>query len=346
MTEFPANDPVVKHLLIAQAHIPPTELTEAAGFTGTRGTISPRFDAFDDGLGTPVPLPDASGFRNAPIREVVAQKLNANAAYKTLFGGVFPAVQHGAPITPLMFAQAIAEFEFTLVRANAPIDKFARGQHDAMSNGEKRGALLFFSKAGCVACHAVAGPANEMFSDFKNRTVGLPQIAPFFGVGKSNVIYDGAGEDEDFGLEQVSGNAADRYRFRTSPLRNVSLQVAYFHNGAFTDLRDGMRFHMNAVRAAPRYNARAAGVAPDLRHRLGPIQPVLSVIDPLLADPLRLNEDEFEDLFRFVDNGLLDPRAKANTCARPCRPRCPAACSPWSSRAAGLSPFARSPVSP
>ena len=54
--DFPANDPVITHLLIAQAHIPPTELVEVAGFTGTAGTIGPRFDAFDDGKGGIVPL--------------------------------------------------------------------------------------------------------------------------------------------------------------------------------------------------------------------------------------------------------------------------------------------------
>ena len=37
-TRFPAGDQLVTHLLIAQAHIPPTELVEAAGFTGTLGT--------------------------------------------------------------------------------------------------------------------------------------------------------------------------------------------------------------------------------------------------------------------------------------------------------------------
>jgi len=33
-TRFPAGDPDFKHLLQPQAHIPPTELSEAAGFTG------------------------------------------------------------------------------------------------------------------------------------------------------------------------------------------------------------------------------------------------------------------------------------------------------------------------
>lgn len=309
-TQFPPNDPVVRHLLIAQAHIPPTELNEAAGFTGTKGTLDPRFDVFDDGRGGVVPMPDASGFRNAPIRAALARRLNDTPAYVKLFGEVFAEVRGGAPITPLMFAQAIAEFEFTLVRANAPIDQFARGQRNAMSTAEKRGALLFFGKANCVSCHAVAGAANEMFSDFTNRTIGVPQIAPFFGLGKGDTIFDGPGEDEDFGLEQVSGQAGDRYKFRTSPLRNVALQPAFFHNGAFTRLDDAIRHHLDVLASARGYNPRQAGVARDLSRRQGPIEPVLQALDPLLGVPIRLSQDEADDLHSFVGNGLLDRRAR------------------------------------
>ena len=51
------------HLLQSQAHIPPTELVEVAGFTGTSDTdLSPRFEMFDNGQGLPVPLPDDVGF--------------------------------------------------------------------------------------------------------------------------------------------------------------------------------------------------------------------------------------------------------------------------------------------
>jgi cytochrome c peroxidase len=300
----------VRHLLIAQAHIPPTELNEAAGFTGTRGTLGPRFDVFDDGRGGVVPKPDASGFRNDPIRAAVAKRLNAAESYVSLFGEVFPAVRSGAPITPLMFAQAIAEFEFTLVRADAPIDQFARGQRGALSAPEKRGALLFFGKANCVACHAVAGASNEMFSDFKNRTIGVPQIAPFFGLGKGNTVFDGPGENEDFGLEQVSGQASDRYKFRTSPLRNVVLQPTFFHNGAFTRLDDAIRHHLDVLSSVRQYDPKTAGVARDLTQRQGPGAPVLQALDPLLAMPIRLSEREFDDLYRFVSVGLLDVRAR------------------------------------
>ena len=63
---FPAKDPVITHLLITQAHLPPTELVEVAGFTGTAGTLDPRLASFDDGRGATVSPPDASGFRNEP----------------------------------------------------------------------------------------------------------------------------------------------------------------------------------------------------------------------------------------------------------------------------------------
>jgi len=210
---------VIKQLLQAQGQMPPTELVEVAGFTGTCGTIDPPslFCQFDDGKGEIVPSPDASGFRNEPIRQKALELLNATPAYRELFGEVFPEVASGAQIDFSMFGRAMAEFEFTIVFADAPLDQFARGDRNAMTTSEKRGALLFFGKGNCVSCHAVSGKSNEMFSDFKSHVIGVPQIAPFFGVGKGNVIFDGPGQDEDFGLEQITGDLNDRYKFRTAP---------------------------------------------------------------------------------------------------------------------------------
>jgi len=308
-TRFPAGDPMVTHLLIAQAHIPPTELVEVAGFSGTAGTIGPDFDQFDDGLGGVVPAPDGSGFRNEPIRQAVLARLNASPAYRALFGASFPSVAAGGDIDFVMFGRAIAEFEFTLTFADAPLDRFARGDRRALTASEKRGALVFFGKGGCVGCHAVAGAANEMFSDFANHVAGVPQIAPVFGAGTGNVVFDGPAKDEDFGLEQVTGDPADRYKFRTSPLRNLALQPAFFHNGAYTRLRDAVEFHLDALHVAPRYDARKAGVDKDLRRRLGPIEPVLARLDPALATPIQLTTREKSDLVAFLKGGLLDERA-------------------------------------
>jgi cytochrome c peroxidase len=315
-TRFPPFDPVVTHLLIAQAHIPPTELVEVAGFTGTAGSIGPAFDQFDDGLGSPVPRPDSSGFRNEPIRRALLARLNSIPTYRILFGELFPTVAAGAPIDFIMFSRAIAEFEFTLIFADAPIDRFARGDRKAMTVPQKGGALIFFGKGGCVRCHSVRGQSNEMFSDFKMHVIGVPQIAPYFGIGTGNVIFDGPGQDEDFGLEQVTGNPSDRYKFRTSPQRNAALQPAFFHNGAFRNLDDAIQHHLDVFRSARTYHAKFAGIDDDLTYRLGPIEPVLLRLDPLLAIPVRLAPDEFHDLVAFVHDGLLDERARGqNLCS-------------------------------
>jgi len=314
-TRFPPLDPIVTHLLIAQAHIPPTELVEVAGFTGTKGTIGAEFDQFDDGRGSPVPLPDATGFRNEPIRQAVLARLNDSANYRRLFGELFPEVVAGAPIDFIMFGRAIAEFEFTLVFADAPIDRYARGDTRALSTGEKKGALVFFGKGRCSTCHAVAGTSNEMFSDFRMHVIGVPQLAPAFGVGAGNVVFDGPGHDEDFGLEQITGDPSDRYKFRTSPLRNAAVQDAYFHNGAYTRLDDAIRHHLDVFRSAREYDAVRAGVDRDLTYRLGPIEPVLARVDPVLQTPIDLTPAELENLVAFVRDALLDDRARrGNLC--------------------------------
>jgi cytochrome c peroxidase len=309
-TRFPANDPVVRHLLVAQAHIPPTELVEVAGFTGTTGTIGPRFDQFDDGTGGVVPAPDSSGFRNEPIRQEVLKRLNGSASYRQLFGELFPEVAAGAAIDFSMVGRAIAEFEFTQVYADAPIDEFARGNRAALTSDQKEGALIFFGKGKCSGCHAVSGQSNEMFSDFQMHNIGVPQIAPVFGLGKGNVIFDGPNEDEDFGLEQITGNLADRYKFRSSPLRNAALQPAFFHNGAFTRIEDAIRHHLDVQNSARHYDPIQAGVAADLSLRLASPDAMLSTVDPLLAQPIVLDDLEFRALVTFVRDGLLDHRAQ------------------------------------
>lgn len=265
------------HLLTAQAFIPPTERTEAAGFHFPGG--------------------------NADLRAEVVRRLNASDGYRALFARVRPRVNDGNPITYDDVARAMAEFEFTLVFANAPIDRFARGAHDAMTPSQKRGALLFFGRAGCVQCHAVSGASNEMFSDFEQHVAGVPQVMP----SVSNVVFDGTAANEDFGLEQVTGDPADRYAFRTSPLRNVALQAAFMHNGAFVRLEDAIRYHLDAREGAKTYST--ARLPADLQGPIGPSDPVLERLDGRLRQPVRLSADEFESLVDFVRDGLLDPAA-------------------------------------
>jgi cytochrome c peroxidase len=267
------------HLLVAQAFIPPTERTEVAGF-------------------------DFPGDNDA-IRAEVARRLNAAPAYRRLFGDVFPQVRAGGPITFQMFAEAIAEFEFSLTFANAPIDEYARGRWTALSADEKRGALLFFGEAGCVSCHGVSGESNELFTDFREHVIGVPQLVPSL----TNNQFDGPEANEDFGGEDATGDPADRYAFRTPSLRNVAVEDAFMHDGAYTTLTAAIRHHVDVRAALGSYRPSRQGLPADLTGPIGPTEPLLARLDPLVSSPTWLSPHELDDLVAFVRRALLDPRA-------------------------------------
>jgi cytochrome c peroxidase len=313
--KFPPPENIIytaQTLLQAQGSLPSTELVEMAGFTGITGNpgpTGPRHQQFDDGHGQALPPADGTGFHNFPIQDAVDARLNAIEEYRELFGEAFnggPPLPPGG-ITIDMRREAIAEFQMSLPGADAPLDRFARGDDRAMSQAQKQGALLFFGEAGCVACHAVAGQANEMFSDFQLYRAGGPQVFPQFGVGLGDVIFDGPGENEDFGVEQTTGDPSLRYMFRTAPLRNLAVAPAFFHNGAFGSIRAAIVHHLNVVQSATSYDPVRNRLPADLS--VGPIEPVLDAgIDPQLANPIPLTRLQIRDLVAFVSEALLDER--------------------------------------
>jgi cytochrome c peroxidase len=313
--KFPPPENVIttmQTLLQAQGSLPSTELVEMAGFTGITanpGPTGPGHQQFDDGDGQALPAPDGTGFHNFPIQDAVDARLNAIDEYLSLFGAAFNGGPPLAPggITIEMRREAIAEFQMSLPGADAPIDRFARGSNKAMSKKQKRGALLFFGPAGCVSCHSVAGQSNEMFSDFQLHRIGGPQVFPQFGVDLGNVIFDGPGSNEDFGVEQTTGDSSLRYMFRTAPLRNLAVAPAFFHNGAFGSIEAAILHHLDVLHSATHYDPDQNGLPPDLS--VGPIAPVLAAgIDPLLATPIELTGGEINDLVAFVSEALLDQR--------------------------------------
>lgn len=351
----------INHLLVAQAHIPFTEQTEAAGFTtddgntfasfskfsgltkdaafknvsSANGKAIPMlfhsgkkgnnnlaavcgdidFSIFDDGKGLTVPPPDPeTNSSNFGIRDKVLSILNANATYKKLFGQIYPSVKNGGKINFIMVAEVVAEFEFSLTFAKSPLDAYAMGNKAALTLAQKRGAIIFFGKGKCVSCHATEDESNQMFSDFKMHNAGTPQVHPAFGVGKGNVPFSGLDCPKsvtgtlDFGLEEITGNITDRYKFRSSPLRNLKIQPFFFHNGSFKSLKDAVVFHLNPSKNISAYLPSKYGVPKDLTYRSADMNDVMKTLDPVLKQGINLTAAEINDLVAFLSDALYDKR--------------------------------------
>jgi cytochrome c peroxidase len=142
-----------------------------------------------------------------------------------------------------------------------------------------------------------------MFSDFEPHVLGVPQVNPISTISS----FDGPGANEDYGMEQQTGSEADRYKFRTSPLRNAIYQPSFMHNGAYVCLDDAIRHHVSAREMARGYSP--DHLDPALRGAVGPIEPVLERLHPFLRDQRAFSEDEIASLVAFVGEALTDPDA-------------------------------------
>ena len=266
-----------EHLLVAQAFTPVVAREEMAGFS-FHGT-------------------------NEEIRSEIARRVAAVPDYASLFAAAFTDIGAGNPVAFGRIAAAIAEFQLALIRADAPIDAYARGDTSALTPDEKRGGILFFGRAMCGECHIVRGYANEMFSDFDTHVLGVPQLVP----SNTNARFDGPDLNEDFGFERVSGNPADRYEFRTSPLRNAVYQPSFMHDGAYRCLDEAIRHHMRIDQALAGFST--AGLDPSLQGPRGPQEPINARLHDLVSRPPALTDDELGSITSFVGGALADPDA-------------------------------------
>ncbi len=154
------------------------------------------------------------------------------------------------PVAMDEIANAIAAFIESEFRADqTPFDAYLR-EVAALSAQAGEGMRLFFGRANCASCHA--GP---LLSDQRFHAMGQPPIGP----GKDT---DEQGYTRDIGRGGVTFDPEDDYAFRTPMLRNVMTTGPWGHAGAFSDIRDFLRHHLDPVAGLARYEPQA--ILPDL----------------------------------------------------------------------------------
>jgi cytochrome c peroxidase len=155
---------------------------------------------------------------------LLMKRLGAIPQYRTMFESAYP----GQRFDDMSFAHAgnamggwiTGVFSFN----NTPWDNFLAGNDAALTEVQLQGAKAFLTVGKCSRCHT--GP---LLSDGKFHNVAVPQVGPGFG--------DGPNGRDDFGRMRQTKLLADKYKFRTPPLRNVELTAPYGHDGAIVNLR-------------------------------------------------------------------------------------------------------------
>lgn len=184
-------------------------------------------------------------------------------------------------------AAALAAFQARrLVPAGAPLDRFARGDEQALSDEDRAGFDVFAGKGRCARCHVpplFGGAHPPDFSQTVYSVIGVPETAA------------GKALDPDRGRAAVTKREIDAGAFKTPTVRNVDRTAPYFHNGAFPTLEAVIDFY-----------DKGGGEGLGL--------PVPNQ-DPDVV-PLRLTDAEKRALLRFLRVGLADAKRPATAPAR------------------------------
>lgn len=223
-------------------------------------------------------------------------------------------------------ALAIAEYERSMIFVDTPWKSYVEGNAGALTAQQKQGAKLFFQNspagAGCAQCHS-----GDFFTDEMHTTIAFPQIGP----GKG----DGANLDDDFGREQQTGLATDRFRFRTPTLLNLAVTAPYSHAGVYRTIEDAVNHYAvpqvifnnflgrGGVCELPQFGARAdcATLYPNIGSYFDAA--LMKVLDEQANDPdgtfpdiSNLQQSDFPMIRAFLMT-LTDPCVSDRTCLAP-----------------------------
>ncbi|MFM9912085.1 MAG: cytochrome-c peroxidase [Methylophilaceae bacterium] len=159
--------------------------------------------------------------------EITLAKLRTDANYTRQFAKLY-----ADGLTKANVANAIAEFERTLITPNARFDKFLRGDANAISFQEKEG-FETFKRYGCVSCHQGVLLGGNMFER-------MGSVRDYFK-DRGNI------QPADLGHYNVTHNETHRYYFKVSSLRNIEKTAPYFHDGSAKTMAE-------AVETMAKYN--------------------------------------------------------------------------------------------
>ena len=246
---------------------------------------------------------------NTEVRTALEARLTDDGNWASEFEAAY-----GSPeITYDRIAEAIAAYEDSQVFTDTPWRAYVQGDNGAISEASKRGAILFFrgteeGGANCATCHS-----GDFFTDEGFHSICAPQI----GRGKG----DGTTTTNDFGRARETADRNERYSFRTSTLLNVSATGPYLHSGAYDNLADVVRHHLDPQAAIERFDPSSVPLAAsdDFDRNTQEMLDFLEVSGRAIEffdAPFDHTAEQIEDLVAFLGT-LTDPCVVDRDCLAP-----------------------------
>jgi len=167
----------------------------------------------------------------------VVDKLKSDSSYEASFKSIY-----GGSMTAIRIADAIAEFEKTLITANSPFDQFLRGSSGAITKAQKRGYRLFKSY-GCVSCHQGKNVGGNMY-----QKLGVLE----------DIVLHSSSLSNDLGRYNVTKNEWDKRVFKVPSLRLAVKTPPYFHDGSVATIEEavGVMIKFQLGRKVPKADRR------------------------------------------------------------------------------------------
>jgi cytochrome c peroxidase len=168
------------------------------------------------------------------MEDELLRRMRDDEAYPAMFAEAFP--QQADPISLDSITKAIAAFQRQVTSFGSKVDRWQQRDETALNESEQRGMALFFggtNAAGvedafeCFHCHG-----GFLFSQSSDDS-GQVFNQKFF---MNNGIYE------------MSGDPADKGKFKPPSLRNIEVTAPYMHDGSIETLEEVLEHYARGGR--------------------------------------------------------------------------------------------------
>lgn len=210
-------------------------------------------------------------------RMIVNKNLTDTYGYTEMFDASFPELNNSSRYSTFTASLAISAYLRTVLSNKAPFQEWLKGDFSAMTEQQKKGAILFFGKANCSNCHYQENLGSDEF-----HALGLLDMDQNPRSLKANDPQ----ARRNLGRGGFTLKEEDYYKFKVPGIYNSCDSEHFFHGSSMRTIEEVIEYKNSAAKENDR------------------------VGDEYISRkfvPLNLDEKEKSQLVSFIRSALQDP---------------------------------------